>query len=119
MHSVILAKIDKIEKLLKALRKDLEQFNNENEVLLSGIKQKPESKLTNNPNYVEDFNGLYSEYHLGNVKKVEEYVNMHNKKELTNFCKINNLPIEVSKTSKTNILKAIYQWMKQSEIITK
>ena len=114
----IMLKIEKAQKLLNDVRKELDFLKNK--VNLSKKKQKQPSDLPTEEELRSEYNRLYSEFvHLNDKKIVHDFVSEKNKTYLKAFCKANSIPVDVKKVSKNKIAEVIINWFVQRKAITK
>lgn len=111
-------KIEQIEKLLSQVKDGLEALTKESQTQPKKVRTKepPPSEEQLHAEYER----LYEDFVTTNSNQaVEEFVKGKKKAYLNAFCKANSLPISVTKTSKSEIINLIMQWMVQRKAITK
>lgn len=108
-------KLQNIERLLEEIKNDLK--------ILEKKTEKKEPKIEKLYEKEEELkiecNKLYEKFKNGNTKIIEEFVNSKNKDYLKIFCKVNNFPIDVTKTSKKEIVNQIVNLFNQRRVLTK
>lgn len=115
MTDNIISKIEKIEKLLISIKKDLSDLVHQTD----NPKPTQIDDKTAIDAAIKEYDGLYEEFIKGNLDAVKSFVNRYTKPQLVKVFKSKRVPIDVTKTSKTIIAKSLTQLMNQRMIITK
>lgn len=115
-YQKLLAKIQKIEKLLSEVKEELYR--------LQINVQDPKEKIKDKPSYEKeslksDYEKLYEEFIKNNSSIVNHFVDNQDFQYLNQFCKANNISIDSSKMSKEKIASGIIQWFVQRKAISK
>lgn len=114
----IIAKIEKIEKLLCEVKKELNLITSE---------QNPEKKETkkeernwNHNSLQSEFDNLYQKYIDKNDSSIiNDFVNEKDVLYLKDFCKANNISLDSKKIAKDKIANEILKWFTQRKAISK
>ena len=114
----IIAKIEKIEKLLNEVKEELKLITSE---------QYPEKKETkkeernwNHNSLQSEFDNLYQKYiNHHNTSIINDFVNEKDVLYLKDFCKANNISLDSKKVSKDKIANEILKWFTQRKAISK
>ncbi len=114
----IIAKIEKIEKLLNEVKEELKLITSE---------QNPEKKETkkeernlNHNSLQSEFDNLYQKYIAQNDSSIiNDFVNEKDVLYLKDFCKANNISLDSKKVSKDKIANEILKWFTQRKAISK
>jgi len=113
---IIKKKIDQIEGLLVDLKGELETLSKENEP--RPRRQQAEEILPSDEELRLEYDRLYQEFVVSNSRAIEEFIKGKSKIYLKAFCRVNNLPIDTTKASKSRIVDIVMQWMAQRKAIT-
>ncbi len=113
---IIKKKIDQIEGLLVEIKGELETLSKENEP--RPRRQQAEEILPSDEELRLEYDRLYQEFVVSNSRAIEEFIQGKSKIYLKAFCRVNNLPIDTTKVSKSRIVDIVMQWMAQRKAIT-
>lgn len=110
-------KIAAIESALSELKSELAQL--ENEVDQQQPKSSQSKPVPPSQDELKNFyNELYSKFLGGNTKETEELLKAKSVAYLGAFCRVNDLPIDIKKVSKEEVISSIIQWLAQRKAIT-
>lgn len=114
MEEEIIKKIEKIEKLLASIKKDLKKIDTESNHVEANLSQGLDLETI-----IKEYDSLYEDYINGNFSSINNFVNKYTKPQLQIIFKRKHIPIEVTTTSKKEIIKKITQLMNERKLITK
>lgn len=113
----VVAKIEKIEKLLTELKDDLKAFSDQSES--KSANRKTAKALYSAEELRQEYEKLYRDFVNENSRVVHGFVESKDKNYLAEFCQANDIPIESAKASKAKLADEIVQWFVQRRAITK
>jgi hypothetical protein len=115
---IIRKKIEQIENLLAEIKNKLEMLGKESANKPVKQQRKKEEILPSFEELKAEYDRLYQEYINSGQDSVSEFIRGKSKVYLEAFCKANNLPINVCRTSKDKIVDVVLQWMAQRKALT-
>lgn len=109
-------KIEQIEKLLFDVKKELDILIKERQ---SQTPQKTKGEaIPSDDELKHEYENLYELFKSKNIVAIKEFINKKDKNYLKAFCRINNLPLDVTRVSKDKISDELLQWLAQRKAIT-
>lgn len=116
-YQKILAKIEKIERLLSEVKEEIKQL----EVGSLDNKERPKREKTvlTSESLREDFDNLYKQFIENGSTVVNIFLEDKDLLYLKDFCKANNITLDSKNKSKDKIALEIIQWFVQRKAISK
>jgi hypothetical protein len=118
----LITKVAQVERLLSEVQKQLLEIHEE----LDAQEKKAQANLAKEPTPEEippeeilrsEYEGLFQAFMNNNTQEIRDFIKGKSKNYLKSFCKINNLPMDTTKTSKDKIADETLQWMRQRKAI--
>ena len=116
----IINKIEKVEKLLKDIKLEIEQYEADKNI--KAKKNMNKTKVETIPSreeLINEYNNLYQSFLSGDSKEVSSFVESKTIKYLKEFCKANNVSIVSGRQSKQRISDELVRWFQQRKAISK
>lgn len=114
----LIAKIEKIEKLLNEVKDELKLITPE--LNLEKKEVKKEERIWDHNSLQSEFDNLYQKYIVQNDSSIiNVFVNDKDVLYLKDFCKANNISLDSKKVSKDKISNEILKWFTQRKAISK
>lgn len=114
----LIAKIEKIEKLLNEVKDELKLITPE--LNLEKKEVKKEERIWDHNSLQSEFDNLYQKYIVQNDSSIiDVFVNDKDVLYLKDFCKANNISLDSKKVSKDKISNEILKWFTQRKAISK
>ncbi|RKY78191.1 hypothetical protein DRQ00_05680 [candidate division KSB1 bacterium] len=113
-------KIEKVEKLLKDIKSEIEQYELEkNKGVRKNIKKSKSETIPSREKLIDEYNKLYQSFLSGDSKEVFSFVESKTINYLKEFCKANNISIVSGRQSKQKISDELVRWFQQRKAISK
>jgi len=113
----IITKIKKIEKLLNEIKNELSSLETTSKPVSS--KEKKAEQIPSREYLINEYDKLYQTFLTSNSEVVPSFVTTKSILYLKEFCKVNNVSIDSSKSSKAKIAEEIIRWFVQRRAISK
>ncbi len=113
-------KIEKVEKLLKDIKSEIEQYELEkNKGVRKNIKKSKSETIPSREKLIDEYNKLYQSFLSGDSKEVFSFVESKTINYLKEFCRANNISIVSGRQSKQKISDELVRWFQQRKAISK